>query len=207
MRRRNSLVLLLILAGCGRQAPKDVVDNEAVAAGAEANAELANAMASLPNGAADPAQLQALIDRAMPLALPNAKDALYRNVRAGTGGSACGEVAQKPAGRAAPAFRPFVVTPDGVAVVGTQARIAYEDPNDFLADAWIRWCASPEELQTLGPQIRHAAKDAPLPAFGNVGAAAPPPEPPVEPARTAAPAKPPPADVGSFFNSVQHKGD
>jgi hypothetical protein len=94
-----------------------------------------------------------------------------------------------------------------VAVVASGPRIAYEDPNDFLADAWIRWCATPEELEALGPAIQAAAAKAastdpslniaepeiPLPE-----PAAPPPEAP-----RAKPPPPPPPQIDSFFNSVQ----
>jgi hypothetical protein len=104
-------------------------------------------------------------------------------------------------------------------VVAATAKLAYDDPGDFVADAWIRWCASPEELQKLAPELRRAAGDpasAPMnslapAADGDVSAVpdVPPPAAPAPaPPRPAAPAKPPPpANVESFFNSVQHKQD
>jgi hypothetical protein len=205
----------LLLAGCGeRGGGGNVVDNEALAAGAAANAMLANMAA--PADPNDPARLQAAIAQAMPAALPGAKDALYRNVRAGAGGAVCGEVATKPAGRAAPVFRPFVINPDGLAVVADTPKLAFDDPADFVADAWIRWCASPEELQKLAPQLHRAASDPSSIPMSNVdaGAAGAPPNVPADatptasPPAKAAPAKPPPpANVESFFNSVQHKQD
>ncbi|HEX5183409.1 MAG TPA: hypothetical protein VFW19_09695 [Allosphingosinicella sp.] len=200
--------LALSLAGCGGK-PEDrggnVVDSEAAAVGAEANAMIANVVT--PEDPNDPARLQAVIDRAMPTALPGAEDAQYRNLRGGIGGAVCGEVATKPVGRAALAFRPFVINPDGLAVVAATPKLAFDDPTDFVADAWVRWCASPEELQKLAPQLRRAAA-APPPVLGNAGAEPDLPDvPPPPPSARAVPAaKPPPANVDSFFNSVQHKG-
>src|SRR5579875_2310912 len=165
----------LLLAGC-RDKPEgvgnaNVVDNEAAAAGAAANAILENALA--PADPNDPARLQAVIAQAMPTAIPDAKDAQYRNVRGGAGGAVCGEVASKPVGRAPPVFRPFVINPDGLAVVAATPKLAFADPNDFAADAWIRWCASPEELQKLAPQLRNA-RVTPAPIGDNVQAGAEP---------------------------------
>lgn len=207
----SAAALALLLAGCENQpsAGGNIVDNEALATGAEANAMLANALAPVdPN---DPARLQAVIAKAMPAALPDARDAQYRNLRGGVGGAVCGEVASKPVGRAAPVFRPFVINPDGIAVVAQTPKLAFDDPSDFTADAWVRWCASPEELQKLAPQIRQAATG-PGATMGNVDASAEPPlsnappPPAPAPARAAPASKPPPASVESFFNSVQHSG-
>ncbi|HEY1604996.1 MAG TPA: hypothetical protein VGF77_05305 [Allosphingosinicella sp.] len=206
----SPVALALLLAGCGRKPEEgggNLVDSEAAAIGARANAMAENGLA--PEDANDPARLQAAIDRAMPAALPGAEDAQYRNLRGGAGGAVCGEVATKPAGRAAPVFRPFVINPDGFAVVAATPKLAFDDPADFVAGAWVRWCASPEELQKLAPQLRRAAT-APPPVLGNVAAGAEPdlPDvpPPPPPARAVPAAKPPPANVDSFFNSVQHKG-
>lgn len=206
----GAAAVALLLAGCGsRQAAPNgnVVDNEAAAAAAAANAMVANALA--PADPNDPARLQALIAQAMPSAIPDAKDAQYRNLRGGAGGAVCGEVASKPVGRAAPVFRPFVINPDGLAVVAATPKLAFADPSDFVADAWIRWCASPEELQKLAPQL-HQAETNPAAAGDNVQASvepAPPASaPPASPAKPAPAPKPPPASVESFFNSVQHSG-
>jgi hypothetical protein len=206
-------VLALLLAGCGSRGG-DVADNEAAAAGADANALLANLGAA--SGPDDAARIQDLIARAMPAAMTDAKDAQYRNLRSGVGGAVCGEVAAKPAGNAAPVFRPFVITPDGVAVVAAAPKLAFDDPADFVADAWVRWCATPEELQRLAPQLRRAASNPASIPMNGVDAAAGGPTPdlpsaPAAPPPAAQPAPrpakpPPPANVESFFNSVQHKG-
>lgn len=208
---RKIALLLLILAGCGSKPGSEAADPAAPGG----NDLLANLAVAAPD---DAARLQALIERAMPAALARPKDAQYRNVRAGTGGSACGEVAPK----AGAPFVPFVVTPDALAVIGTKPAIAWEDPDDFLADAWIRWCASPEELARLGPTLANAARSA-VPLGNSVTAATPPPidpsiiavdpvpPPPSDspmPAPAPAPrpkAPPPPPQIDSFFNSVQHK--
>lgn len=213
--RGSVAALALALGGCGSRSDSvgsaNYVDNEAAAVGAEANAMVANLAG--PADANDPARLQAVIAQAMPAVLPDAKDAQYRNVRGGAGGAVCGEVAAKPAGRAAPVFRPFIVNPDGVAVVAETPKLAFADPSDFAADAWVRWCASPEELQRLAPQLQRAARDPASITMNSVDAGAGPipdiPEPaPAPPPTKAAPArKPPPASVESFFNSVQHKQD
>lgn len=187
-------ILLLLLAGCG--AKDDVGANGA--AGDVVPDLMPNLTAVEANSAAN---VQALIDKAMPAVLPDAKSAQYRGVHAGAGGAACGEVSA----RTTHGFVPFVVTPAAVAVVGTTPKIAYEDPSDFLADAWIRWCATPDELRNVASVVQKAKPD----ALGNIAIPAPdvpgavpaaPPEAP--PARTSAPAPPP--QIGSFFNSVAH---
>ena len=190
---------LLLLSGCGSEG---ATDSDEVAAAPEQPA------LDLPvaDAGADEARLQDIVRRAMASALPDAAGARYRNLRAGVGGAACGDVA---AGTGP--FRPFVVTPDTLAVIASGPAIAFDDPSDFFADAWIRWCATPEELERLGPQLRSAAGRAPPDA----AASAPPPLdlPPPDPAGPAlrpapkppakAPAEPPRID--SFFNSVQRE--
>src|SRR4051812_2607453 len=189
---------LLLLAGCGARGEGN----------AETNAQndlLANLQ--LVDRNADPARLQAMIDETMPAALGNAKDAQYRNVRAGAGGAVCGEVssARQP-------FLPFVITPAKVALVGASPQIQFADPSDLLADAYVRWCATPEELSRIGPQLHQAASDPANIAMSQVTAATPPLPPPEgaevapaapPPAVKAAPPKaapPPPQDIDSFMN-------
>ena len=202
---RTTWLLVLTLAGCGSKESADSSN----AADARAQDPLANLQT--PDSGQDPARLQALIARAMPSALPDAKDAHYRNIRAGAGGSACGEVAAKGTSM----FRPFVVTPQAMAVVGESAHIAYDDPSDFFADAWIRWCASPEELQNLAAQLERAAKtggDGDNEVVASIPTPVPPSQAPTPP-RLAAPSEQPPqarphgpppaADIDSFVKSVQ----
>jgi hypothetical protein len=210
MRRALPLLLLPVIAGaCDRLGGRGGDD------GSGAGDPLANLQVTDRN--ADPARLQALIDRAMPAVLGAAKEPRYSNVRAGAGGAVCGEVSA--AGEPA---RPFIVTPDAVAVVAAQPRLDYADPSDFTADAYVRWCATPEELKAIQVEIRRAAADPAnlaMPAAANaagasvVTAAEPPPPPPtVEPVPAPPPAKPPGArspapapagDIDSFANAVR----
>jgi len=187
--------ILLLLAGCGA---KDKADANSAAADLPPDL-MPNLAAIEANNAAN---VQALIDKAIPAVLADAKSAQYRGVHAGAGGAACGEVS----GRSTHGFVPFVVTPAGVAVVGTSPKIAYEDPSDFLADAWIRWCATPDELRNVASVVQKAKPNAlgnltvPVP---DVPGAMPPPAGPEPAPKPTAP--PPPPQIGSFFNSVQHK--
>src|SRR5689334_17949878 len=102
----------LALAGCG--AKEEPVDREALAASDAANAAVANLAG--PAAQDEAARIQDLIAKAMPAAMADAKDAQYRDLRVGAGGAVCGAVASKPAGKAAPIFRPFVINPSGLAV-------------------------------------------------------------------------------------------
>jgi hypothetical protein len=200
--RYVTILPVLLLAACGAKGEGN----------AETDAQndlLANLQ--LVDRNADPARLQALIDETMPAALGNAKDAQYRNVRAGAGGAVCGEVssAKQP-------FLPFVITPAKLALVGASPQIQFADPSDLLADAYVRWCATPEELSRIGPQLHQAASDPANITMSQVTAAIPAPPPPEaaevptaapSPAPKAAPAKPapPPQDIDSFMNSVARK--
>src|SRR3954470_5059246 len=177
MRYANILPLLL-LAACGAKGEGNT-ETEAQ------NDLLANLQ--LVDANADPARLQALIDETMPAVLANAKDAQYRNVRAGAGGAVCGEVstAKQP-------FLPFVITPAKIALVGSSPQIQFSDPSDLLADAYVRWCATPEELSRIGPQLHQAASDPANVTMSRVPVV-PPPVPPADAADAPAASPPPPA--------------
>jgi hypothetical protein len=207
---KKLLPFLLLLASCdSRKGDGDQTGD----APAEPSAA---ALPSMP-GAEDLAALQARVSRAMAAALPDAGTAQYRGLRAGAGGAACGEVATT--GKTLSGiFRPFVVTPDGLAIVASGPAIAWEDPDDFVADAWIRWCATPEELQRLGPQLQSAAvnsataaeplpegPDLPLPPIREDAPGADPPPPPAPPPAPARKSDAPPPRIDSFFNSVDRE--
>jgi hypothetical protein len=201
---------LLLLSGCGSGGGGEVRDREADSAGAEANAMLANLAAPAP--ADDPARLREIVARAMPAALPDAKDDRYRNLRGGAGGSVCGEVAPRPA-TGVPVFRPFLINPDGIALVATAPQLKLDDPSDFFADGWIRWCATPEELRSLAPKLQQAAGAPQMPPAQvdatQAPATAPEPAPLVAaPRRPARPSGPQPSpSIDSFFNSVRHNSN
>jgi hypothetical protein len=194
-------VLLLLLAGCGSHRSGE--DNQTISLQDNLLADLQTS-----NGAQDAARLQSLIDRAMAAALPDASKAQYRNVQGGVGGAACGEVASVgPNGRLGP-YRRFVVTPDAVAVIGTSPEIKFNDPSDFLADAWIRWCASPDELKLVEGQLgRGPAPSTEAPPSADVPNLPEEPSLPIPkqpaPNRTASAAPPPPPpQIDSFSKSV-----
>ena len=190
-RMTKSWPILLLLAGCGAK-----TGGESNGAAEPVPPDLMPNLAPVEANSA--ANVQALIDTAMPAALPDAKTAQYRNVRAGAGGAACGEVS----GKTTHGFVPFVVAPGGIAVVGTGPKIEYENPDDLLADAWVRWCATPEELNAVAATLRKARPDL---LSGNVAALppdVPPPAVPEAPPPKASSAPPPPPQIGSFFNSV-----
>ena len=205
---KKMCLILLLLSACGKEGDDGAAGRDAMRAEEQAVGEgLLD-----PTGVTDPAQLQALVARAMATAMPGATDIEYRNVRPGSAGAVCGEVARPGAKGAAGPFLPFVVNPDSAAIVGTTPTIAYDDATDPLAEAWLRWCASAEELQAIAERMR---TEGPAKAGALV---APPPiepidlepaQPPVaqQPPAAAPPAAqtppPPPPQIDSFFNSVQ----
>jgi hypothetical protein len=181
-------LLLALATGCG---PPAVPEN------GQTVAIEGNLLAGLQSDTAaqDQARIKALIDRAMPAAIPDAATARYRNLRAGVGGAACGEVAAAAAN--AP-FRHFVITPNAVAVVGDAPGIKFNDPSDFLADAWVRWCATPDELKLVEAELRR-----PLPSSGNDFIPAPQTTMPVLKPEPAAAEPPPDTKIDSFAASVR----
>ena len=205
---RTFYAILLLLAGCSGQKADDPEAAERAEAAA-LQAELQRAAAA----AADPARLEALAARTLPGVMPGAKNLRFRNLRAGSGGAVCGEVAADNID-----FRHFVVTSDPVALIAAGPAVAFDDPYDPIADAWIRWCATTDELHKLAPELqRNAAQpiadDVPVPQTETVPLPEALPEPePVAPAPdrkrpAAAPAAPTrPAEIDSFFNSVDRPG-
>lgn len=200
---KRLLALSLLLAGCGSETPNEAADE----------APAAPPALPLPGNEAAPdmAMLQGRVDAAMKTALQDSEAAAYRNVRPGLADTVCGEVdpAKKGGGRSG--FRPFIVTPQGAALLARGPVLTFDDPTDSFPDLYIRWCASEEELKRLGPQldraIAHQAgpggslidpEDIPPPALPD-NVAAPMPEPP--------PPKPVPSEKmgsgDSFFDSVR----
>ena len=178
------LLLILLLSGCGANGEDET--DRAGSADPMAGAELLPGASPLE----DPARVQARVALAMAAILENPQGARYANLRLGSAGAICGDV--DPAGPTAArkGLRPFVVTPDGIAVISTGARIAFDDPQDPFPDYHIRWCATPEELATIPPEIPPAAAADP----------APPVEPILElpPPQVARPAADPPAAASRY---------
>jgi hypothetical protein len=204
------LAALLLLAGCSQDPPGDADDGDAATPPAAAAAG---------NLAGDSAGLQARVDGAMAAALQDPAGARYRNVRAGLAGTVCGEVDPKRTRGGHAGFRPFLVTPQGVALVAGSARLKFDDPADPFPDFYIRWCASPEELKRLEPELQRAIAGSggaapppdPLPGEGGIHDPLPPDpgeQPPLSPpAGAGGKAETGPADVNSFINSVKRKRD
>ena len=177
---KKLLALLLLLSSC---------DSAKEEGEAPAGAPSQSAAAGAAPGAEDAARMQQRIQQSLAPILMDPASARYANVRSGAAGAVCGNVDAKQAGTFT-GFRPFVITPDGVAVVSTASRVLFNDALDPFSDFYIRWCASPEELQRIGPEI--AAAPDPLTDPG----AAPPPDlvdlvPPQAPATPEAPAPEP----------------
>jgi hypothetical protein len=175
--------------------------------------------------AADSA-IEARARQALGAIMPDSDTLRLADLRAGGSGAACGRAEIKgPDGK--PAWRPFVVTPEGVAVVSTTPEVRITDPEDPFPDFYIRWCASPAELarlqpnmvggETLGlgadpptPEIPDVPPDLPM-DIAPVPAEPPPTERPTERPAVQAKAEPvrPPAPTGedSFFNVIARPGE
>jgi hypothetical protein len=209
------LAALLLLAGCGSKSDNADGGGEGTPPAVDVGLEGAPTLS--------PAQMQA---RAEMLVGAIAKDPRFADLKAGPLNSVCGKVDSKQPNGKYGGFTPFLITPEGVAVVSATPRIMFEDPADPFPDLYIRWCATPEEMQAIGPAIARVAEVVPPPVelppetidpvpegnWGVVPGAAPPPAPKAieappaaakEKAPPPAPAmKPQPGDEDSFLKSV-----
>jgi hypothetical protein len=103
---------------------------------------------SSPRGETDAqvqARLKASAQRALAALVPNAQTARYANLRSGSQGAICGEV--EAAGRGV--LHPFLVTPDGTAMVAVAPTVRLDQPGDRFADLYVQYCASVEELAAM----------------------------------------------------------
>ncbi len=211
------LLILLLLAGCDSQ--RD--ENGSGAVPASAGAGIEDPMVN--SGGADPAALQARAHTALSPAIRDPASARYANVREGSGGSICGDVNAKGENGRLQGFRPFVVSPEGVAVVSSAATIMFDNPADMFPDFYLRYCAPLEELPMLHRKMAERNPDLLAPADASLGPAPPSDLPPLDPTLAAPPpaAPPPPSppsarqpgapkaqtkprggDEDSFFNAV-----
>jgi hypothetical protein len=196
------LLLLLLLSGCGSQAPEEPVEKS------NAPPLVAPPEDVAANASVDVAALQARVDAAMKNVLQDAAGAVYRNLRPGLADSICGEVDPAKRGGGHSGFRPFILGSDNAVILSRGPTLSFDDPSDPFPDLYIRWCASDEELKQLGPQLdrslaRAAGPDNILPGVDDI----PEPEPePAEPAPAARPVPVPSEKMGSgesFFDSVR----
>jgi hypothetical protein len=161
----------------------------------------------------DAAQLEARVASAMSGILIDAGSARYANIRNGAVGAICGEVDSKQSDGKHGGMRPFLITPQGMAVISSMPQVVFVDPSDIFPDLYIEYCASPEELSQLGPRLDSAARNpAAIPMPVEAPPLASPPEiaPAAEPAPVperpapapAAPARTPPPGDDSFSGAV-----
>jgi hypothetical protein len=205
------LLLLLLVAGCGSQDQQQAGADGEPAAGSDA--------INLETGESErtPEQLQSRASEALRPILADPPSARLSNLRNGHAGAVCGHVDSKVDGRYAGA-RPFLVTPDGAALISPTPEIGFGDPSDVFPDFYIRWCASPEELERVQPQMTAPADtnaqmpEIPPPPAGaaQTPAPAPPTPQPSPPARETPKARQPvqrqPGD-DSFMNAVLRDDD
>jgi hypothetical protein len=160
--------------------------------------------APLPDNLTEPlnpeevARLRSRAETALAVLVPNAASARYAHLRNGAGGAICGEVEAAGGG----VLFPFLVTPDGAAIVSRSPAIRLDDADDPFPDLYMQYCATVEELGRLGAQMNalvpspaQAPEFDPLPPSdtGEVGAYESPADDVEEPRR---------GDDESFFNVV-----
>lgn len=210
--------LLLLLGACGSRSD-EAADGNAARAEAAASQQLAEQLG---------AQGEAGLRRRLESLTAILADPSYRQVRSGPMGAVCGEVDTKLRDGARTGFRPFVIAPDGFPLISTTARINYDDPEDMFPDAYIRWCASPDEMERIAALVERRQMgaaagtpgDVPDPALDpalipDVPSAAPPivaeaapppamvaPAPRAPDTRATPPARSDSSDEDSFFRSV-----
>lgn len=168
---RVMLTVLFLLSGC-----KETSNVDAGAETGNASATLSGTT-STETTAERTARLQGKVDAALGGVL---REPRYTNLREGPGGAVCGEVDSRQSDGEYSGPRPLVVTPEGVPLVSITSQIMFEDPDDIFPDFYIRWCASPEEMRTIGPLIESRANAAPAP--DPIAELPAPDDPPLDPA-------------------------
>ena len=170
---------MLLLYGCGSRSDE-----------ANGNSAVAEAAAARQLERELNAQAEAGLRRRLESLSAILTDPAYQNVRSGPMGAVCGEVDSQGANGKRSGFRPFVIAPDGFPLISTTPQIMFHDPEDMFPDAYIRWCASPEEMERIAAVVARrdavaaggAPGDDPDPALDPLLIPEPPPPPIVEPA-------------------------
>jgi hypothetical protein len=212
------LLALLLLAGC--DSSKEPTSG---AAPTQVPPDL-----DLAPPVASQAELETKARTAVSAAVLDPGSAEYQGIRAGSAGSVCGEVNAKGDNGKLQGFRPFVVSPEGVAVVSSAAAIRWDEPGDLYPDFYIRYCAPPQELPALAARMaqRNAAAtpaevppaevplaageippDAKLPPMSLPPDPPPPPPPVAQAAPRPVPATPTNPNDESFFNAVMRPAE
>jgi hypothetical protein len=145
---------LLLASACGQPAGRDVAPPgpEQVLIPEPA----ARAPAEMESAA-----LRARAERALRTAISSDPGPELRALRPGARGAICGEVS---AGGPTAAFRPFVVSPSGEALLAKSARLDFSDTADTFVDVWIEYCATADDLAGLPPPADAATlPEVPLP--------------------------------------------
>lgn len=204
------LLALLVVAGCDS-------NRDAVPEGESGSPMLPAAANAPPPPAEGAARAEERAKAALGVILVDPESARFAEVRSGTAGSVCGLVDSKQGDGKYAGPRPFVVTPEGVAVISAAPRVMFDDPEDVFPDFYIRWCASPAELRTIGPRVALTDRIETDLEVGDIGdlievpEAGLPVEPPAPPdsksaaAPAVAAANPPGRDQDSFSSVVLRK--
>ncbi len=188
-------ILICLLLSCGSPARVHRTDQE-------------TAMNTVEDGSSNStsaADLQRLAIAALSQILRNAASGRYSNVRRGSGNSICGTVILDGAAGTGIGQRFFVIAPAGQPFLSATAGINFSDPLDSFVDAYIRWCASPDELQTLQGNMLNLATEIPDPPDAEQPAE-PPPLPAQEPVSRWPSSRSPahrPSNDSDFFNEVR----
>jgi hypothetical protein len=184
------------------------------AAGLLAGCGSSSSGAADATGPDEAARLEAHVRAALTGVIPNPDAARFSRLRDGVRGAICGEV---EVGRPR-TLHPFIVVPDGTALVSPSPTLRIDDAGNRFADLYVRYCATVEEMarmaesqNDLGPAAEIAppgAEAVPVPPAApfDDDALMPVPEDlpsePQDPDRSRDPEPPRRGDDDSFFNAI-----
>jgi hypothetical protein len=193
MSRMIPVLTALILAGCDSRGGSG--------GGSGVSADHGALVGNLAAGVTpeDAALLRSRAAATLAQVLREPASAVYSNLRSGSAGTVCGEVADGGESE----LHPFVVTPEGVAIVSASPTLRLENAIDPFPDYYLQYCATPEELAQLAARMNglEQALPPPLPELP------PPPvdiadDPVDEAPAPAQPRQPRGGDDQSFFNAI-----